>query len=242
MWGVVGATGVGGTQPAPPTRRRLLRTMTTVVAVAALAGCGTTTPLPPRVFSSDAGDGGSSTVVMLIRHGEKPEGRDSGPGLDVDGNEDDSSMTATGWARAHELVDLFDPAPGAAVRAGLARPKAIYAARPTDEGRGMRTRETVGPLAERLGIPVTTRFGKGEEEELAEQVIAEPGPTLISWQHSGIPVIAEAFPGVTPTPPEEWPDDTYDVVWTFTKTADGWHFAQLPELVLPQDDAELIED
>jgi hypothetical protein len=25
------------------------------------------------------------------------------------------------------------------------------------------------------------------------------------------------------------------VVWTFTKTADGWQFAQLPELLLPQD-------
>ena len=47
---------------------------------------------------------------------------------------------------------------------------------------------------------------------------------------------------MTPAPPSEWPDDRYDVIWTFTKTADGWQFAQLPELVLPQDQATPIQD
>jgi hypothetical protein len=30
------------------------------------------------------------------------------------------------------------------------------------------------------------------------------------------------------------PDDRFDVVWTLAKTADGWHFAQTPELTLPR--------
>jgi hypothetical protein len=30
------------------------------------------------------------------------------------------------------------------------------------------------------------------------------------------------------------PDDRFDVVWTLAKTADGWHFAQTPELALPR--------
>ena len=47
---------------------------------------------------------------------------------------------------------------------------------------------------------------------------------------------------MTPTPPTEWPEDRFDVVWTFTRTADGWHFAQLPELVLPQDRSAPIDD
>jgi len=89
---------------------------------------------------------------------------------------------------------------------------------------------------------VDTRFGKGDEEALVEHVISQPGPTLISWQHGEIPAIAQAFPSVTPTPPAEWPDDRFDVIWTFTKTDAGWHFAQLPELVLPQDEASVIED
>jgi hypothetical protein len=32
------------------------------------------------------------------------------------------------------------------------------------------------------------------------------------------------------------------VIWTFTKTADGWQFAQLPELLLPQDQDSPIQD
>ncbi len=36
------------------------------------------------------------------------------------------------------------------------------------------------------------------------------------------------------------PGNRFDVIWTFTKAPDGWHFAQLPELVLPQDQAGVI--
>jgi len=150
-------------------------------------------------------------------------------------------LTEMGWNRAHRLVDLLDPAQGPP-RPGLARPTAIYAAGANDNGEGARTRETVQPLANHLGLPVNTSFGKGDEKALVEHAIAQPGPTLISWQHGEIPAIAEAFPSVTPTPPSEWPDDRFDQVWTLTKTADGWHFAQLPELVLLQDQASIIED
>ena len=87
-----------------------------------------------------------------------------------------------------------------------------------------------------------TDFGKGDEKKLVAQATIEPGPTLISWQHEGLPDIAKAFPNVTPEPPADWPDETYDVIWTFTRTADGWQFAQLPELLLPQDQDSVIKD
>ena len=57
---------------------------------------------------------------MIIRHAEKPDG--SAPGLDEDGNEDDSSLTAVGWQRARGLVDLFDPTRGDSA-AGDRRPR-----------------------------------------------------------------------------------------------------------------------
>jgi hypothetical protein len=155
--------------------------------------------------------------------------------------EDDGSLTPRGWDRARRLADVFDPAQGPP-RPGLARPATIYTAAANDEGRGQRTRETVAPLAERLRITTDTTFGKGDEAGLVEHVIAHPGPALISWQHGEIPAIAKAFPSVTPTPPSEWPDDRFDVVWTFTRTGDGWHFAQVPELALPGDRADPIED
>jgi hypothetical protein len=248
------AVGLMTNAPVSPTRRAVLRTITAIAALAAsavLAGCGSSTePTPgatPGGIAPNTGPTPEDTsgcaaprsLVMIIRHGEKPDG--ANPGVDADGNEDDSSLTEVGWNRAHRLVDLFDPAQDAP-RPGLARPEAIYAAGANDNGEGQRTRETVEPLADKLGIPVDTSFGKGEEKALVKHAISQPGPTLISWQHSGIPTIAEAFPSVTPNPPSEWPDDRFDVIWTFTKTADGWHFAQLPELALPQDEASIIED
>ena len=228
----------------------MLRRITTV-ALALLAssavstGCFAPSPGPTSAATTSAATTSAATaaaappptVVMVIRHGEKPHGADDG--IDAAGNEDDSSLTETGWARAHRLVDLFDPTQGSA-RPGLTRPTAIYAAGANDDGEGARTRETVAPLAEHLGVTVNTGFGKGDEEALVEHVLAHPGTTLISWQHSGLPDIAAAFPAVTPAPPSDWPKNRFDVVWTFTRTADGWAFAQLPELVLPQDRAGVI--
>jgi broad specificity phosphatase PhoE len=223
-----------------------LRTIVALVALAVstvLAGCGSATTEAPGAAPTTGGATSDAAaprdVVMVIRHGEKPDG--SAPGVDAEGNEDSSSLTEVGWERAHRLVDLFDPAQGP-LRPGLARPRAIYAAGANDDGEGQRTRETVQPLADRLGLPVDTSFGKGDEEKLVKHAIAEPGPTLICWQHGELPTIAEAFPGVTPTPPSEWPDDRFDVIWTFTRTADGWHFAQMPELLLPQDQVAVIAD
>jgi hypothetical protein len=201
-----------------------------------LVGCGTTSVLGPRAEPIQNRIA-PTTLVMIIRHGEKPDG--SASGVDANGNADDSSLTRTGWNRAQRLVDLFDPAQGSP-RTGVARPTAIFAAGANGNGEGKRTRETVTPLADELGIPIDTTFGKGEEGALVKRVISWPGPTLISWQHGEIPTIAQAFPSVTPAPPTVWPDDRFDVIWTFTKTADGWHFAQQPELALPQDRPTVI--
>jgi broad specificity phosphatase PhoE len=190
--------------------------------------------------ASPAGSGtGTTTLVMVIRHAEKPDGSD--PGVDAQGHKDDSSLTKAGWERANRLADLLDPATGPP-RPGLATPKAIYAAGANDDGEGLRPRETVMPLAARLGLTTNTNYGAGDEKKLVKQVIAQPGPTLISWQHGGIPDIAKAFPSVTPKPPADWPDSRFDVVWTFTRTADGWQFAQVPELLLPGDKDAVIKN
>lgn len=140
-----------------------------VSAMPAVTGCGAsagpTGTATATATGSAGGDGGraSDSLVMIIRHGEKPSG--STPGVDARGNPDAGSLTDVGWNRARRLVDLFDPADGH-LRAGLARPEAIYAAGANSSGEG--------------------------------------------------------------------------VIWTFTKAPDGWHFAQLPELVLPQDQAGVI--
>jgi len=203
---------------------------------AAVGGCaGSPRPTPPAVPAGAA----PGTLVMVIRHGEKPDG--SHLGVDAQGNDDDSSLTETGWERANRLADLFDPVTGPP-RPGLATPKTVYAAGANDEGEGLRPRETVMPLVARLGVTTNTEYGAGDEKKLVATVITQPGPTLISWQHGGISDIARAFPSVTPKPPSGWPDDRFDLVWTFTRTADGWRFAQVPELVLPGDQDTVIKN
>jgi hypothetical protein len=227
--------------------RNVITTIVALTVSAALTACGTATgtgagaATAPGTSAPELAPAGVAPqdVVMLIRHGEKPDGEL--PGLDAAGNEDDSSLTEVGWQRAHRLVDLFDPAQGAP-RTGLARPAVIYAAGVTDDGEGQRTRETVAPLADALGVPVDTELGRGDEKKLVEDVLAQSGSTLISWQHGGIPEIVDDFPSVSPKPPEEWPSDRFDVVWTLTRTADGWHFTQTPELVLTDDHAGVIEN
>ena len=110
--------------PAAGSQRTLVRAVTAVMAFAmsvVLSGCGTRTsgptPLPPATVAPGA-------VVMVIRHGEKPDS--ANPGVDANGKPDDSSLTAIGWTRAHRLVDIFDPEEGPA-RPGLATPCATSA-------------------------------------------------------------------------------------------------------------------
>jgi hypothetical protein len=149
-------------------------------------------------------------------------------------------LTEIGWERATRLVDLFDPVPGPP------RPGACHAEGdlryPRERRReGLRPRETVMPLAARLGLTLNTSYGAGEEKTLVERAITQPGPTLISWQHSGIPDIAKAFPSVTPKPPSDWPNDRRRHL-DLHGTADGWHFAQVPELLLPGDQDTVIKN
>jgi hypothetical protein len=231
--------------------QRALRTITVggaLLASTALVGCSSILHPPlsapaqpdvppisipaPRATPSGPPTG---TVIMIIRHGEKPDEDVSPlPGINDQGQPDDSSLTSVGWDRARKLVDLFDPSRGD-VKPGLARPKVIYAAKATDEGAGQRTRETVAPLAQKMGTPVNLNYGKGQEEQLVRDAMKQTGPVLISWQHGEIPAITEALGPITPTPPQEWPDQRFDMVWTLTKTDAGWNFAQVPEMVLPGD-------
>jgi hypothetical protein len=216
-------------------RRALLRGISVggaLTATAIVLGCGTGENAPGAGLSGSSATG---KLVMIIRHGEKPDESSPLRGIDAHGSPDNGSLTLAGWRRAHGLADLLAP-PQGPIRAGLARPTVIYAPRAhSDEG--TRSRETVGPLAGRLGITVNTSFDEGDEAALAKQVISGPGPALICWQHGGIPAIVGAFSSVSPTPPGQWPDHRFDMVWTLTRTTENWSFAQIPEMALPGDEA-----
>jgi hypothetical protein len=213
-------------EPFRPTRLEVLRTRVpggVVTASQLLNGSGVgahtvTSASPPADLSG--------ARMMFICPGEGPSASGEPRGVDEAGEPDIDSLTVRGWTRAGALFELFAPATGAP-RPGLARPTAIYAASGT-AGEGLRTRQTVTPLAARLGLPVNTEFGKGEETALAREVASRSEPTLICWRHGELPVIATALAAVALTPPTSWPEDCFDLVWTLAPAAGGWSFHQIP--------------
>ena len=221
----------------PLSRRSLLRVATQGAALAAfpalLGFAPGPAPLPPTApVTAPRGK-----VVMIIRHGEKPSKSAIPVGINLAGQPDTRSLTEQGWIRAASLVGLFVAGPGTG-RTALPRPSTIYASGTGDGAvEGNRPRQTVRPLAMALRVPVDTSFSRGDESRLIAHAAAQPGPTLICWQHGEIPSMAAAFGGAVPAPPRTWPDDRYDVVWTFTSTGTGWRFAQVPERLLPGDAA-----
>jgi hypothetical protein len=206
-----------------------------LAAFPALLGCA---PAPSKKASpGSAASVAPGAVIMVIRHGEKPAKTDTNGGLDLTGQPDIHSLTTQGWTRAAYLVDLF--ATDSAGRARLPRPYVIYASgQGKGDGEGTRPRETVGPLAAALDIPVDTTFSRGQETELAQRAAGQAGqagPTLICWQHESIPAIGAAFAPASPTPPISWPDEVYDRVWVFTAGSGGWRFDDVPQMLLPGD-------
>jgi hypothetical protein len=89
--------------------------------------------------------------------------------------------------------------------------------------------------------------------ELTSQVSKTPPPPIVSAGRAGSRLVAEAdglhvghvheaihhiahhLGEVNPTPPQHWPPDRFDIIWTFTPDEHGWRFAQIPQLLLPGD-------
>jgi len=169
-------------------------------------------------------------MIMIVRHAEKPIAADV-RGVRPNGDHDRHSLSVRGWTRAGALVGLFAPQHGEP-EAGLQRPDAIYASGHADEG-SRRPVQTVTPLAERLGQHIHHGRGLGDEAALAAKLAVHDGAALVAWHHEAIPDIARSLGAVDF--PEHWPDDRFDVVWTFTRDGGGWRFAQVPQLLLAGD-------
>jgi len=172
-------------------------------------------------------------MIMIIRHAEKPDPAGTPFGVTPHGRQDPHSLTVTGWIRAGALAQLFAPSHGQPP-AGLRRPDTIYASAHTG-GHSRRSIQTVDPLAARLGVHVVKHFAPGQEAHLAEEVGARAGATLIAWHHEAIHSICHHLGTADPLPPDHWPPDRFDVIWTFTADGHGWRFAQVPQLLLPSD-------
>src|SRR3989442_14262446 len=127
------------------------------------------------------------TTLILIRHAEKI----------IDPNNPDVDLNADGQERAQELVRMF-------ADSGI---NAIYATQ------YKRTQETVKPLADRLGLPVTM-VNSTATGELVRQIHSDHrGQTiLVSGHNNTVPEIIAALGGPQlPVIPETQFDNLYIV-------------------------------
>jgi hypothetical protein len=179
--------------------------------------------------------------IMLIRHAEKPADPDSEIrlpfGVDGDGNRDQESLTPLGWQRAGALVPFFAPTGAPSREALISVPSALFA--PSHHGTSHRSRQTLEPLARATGLTLRHDRRVGEEEELVADVLGGQGPALIAWEHKTLPRLAALLTEDSVTVPRHWPPDRFDLVWVLDRDEGGWRFAQVPQLLMGGDSAEI---
>ena len=177
----------------------------------------------------------SANRVMIIRHAEKPiAGRVEG--VRARGDRDNASLSALGWQRAGALVNFLETPRSV----HIARPGHVFAVRfdRANVASSRRSRQTVRPLCQALGLRCDERFGEGQEDLLVEAVKQLTGTILIAWAHESIlDIVAALQPS---KPPPEWPDERFDMVWVFDRSARISTFRQVPQQLLAGDRSELI--
>lgn len=126
-------------------------------------------------------------TVIVVRHAEKI----------VDPNNPDVDLSPAGQARAQEIVRVF-------AGAGI---NAVYATQ------YKRTQQTVKPLADKLGLPVTVVNSKNTPDLIGQIRAQHSGQTVfIAGHNNTVPEIIAALGGPQyPTIPETEYDNVYVV-------------------------------
>lgn len=180
--------------------------------------------------------------VMAIRHAEKPTPDGAVQGVTLNGVSNPDELSVRGWQRAGALVSFFASSFGAP-RRGIERPEFLVAPGTTPTETSVRSAHTLQPLAEYLGLAVSTHFLKGQEAELATAIDEfVGGVVLVAWEHKALCDLANAMMGGDERTPQRWPDDRFDVVWVFERddASGAWQFSQVPQLLLAGDSDEPI--
>lgn len=180
-----------------------------------------TEPMPPVT---------ATKIIMIARHGEKPDSKHPGFTDITFSKQDSHSLTANGWIRARDLYpDVF-----AKPKAGLVKPDQVYAA--DGPVAGERMKQTASFLSPALGLSTILKFDKGQEKQLAAELKKQVqlGHTpLVIWEHGNIPALVAALGTTTPKMFKTWPDNRYDVVLVLKSTDGGktWALSQVLEAI-----------
>lgn len=180
-----------------------------------------------------------ASIIMVIRHAEKPDAGNAG--VQLDGSQDDESLIVQGWQRAGALAVLFDPSRASLQSPDLAVPLFLFAAKFDPAKHSKRPFQTLEPLSLKLNLTINDTFKKDDYAKMLADAMACEGNVLIAWQHQDIPAIGNVITGNDTTVPQQWPGDRFDLVWVFTaQTAGGYSFVQVPQLLLAGDQSTPI--
>jgi hypothetical protein len=151
-------------------------------------------------YGDAAVSGLAGDTILIVRHAEKPEGDNGGPGL-----------APAGEARAKDYADYFQHFQVDGV------PVKIDAIIATADSEGSeRPRLTVTPFSQVSGLKIEQPFPDKEVKALAHWLAAgEPDRTiLVAWHHGRLPKLLRelgADPGEL-LPDGVWPEDVYNWV------------------------------
>ena len=138
-----------------------------------------------------------SATLLLIRHGEKS------------GDPEDAMLTAAGQARAQAYVAYFrnlslDSQP-------VAAPSFLIAA--ADSKDSVRSRLTLTPLSQALGLPIDSAVADHDYPQLAQRLLGDArydhATSLVCWHHGQILALARALGAAESALPHIWPDTVF---------------------------------
>jgi len=167
----------------------------------------------------DGASGGSGPqLIMIIRHGEKPE----------DSKEDrDPNLSPRGFERAAALAKVIPK--------DFPHPDFLIATKRSSHSN--RPMETIEPLSKKLHETIEAKFSDEQYPSLAHELLTDPKfngkVVLIAWHHGKIPELAHAL-GATEAP-AKWNGKVFDRVWEITFTGSTPTWSDLPQKALPGD-------
>ena len=158
--------------------------------------------LPNAVYADEMiakavadGRGPANGLVLLIRHAEKPA--------------DGAGLAPLGLKRAYDYVRYFTKM---RVDGSPMRIHALVAA--ADSPYSSRSRLTLTPLGDALGLPIHQPFANRQVKQVARWLAgAPPARTfVVAWHHGTMPKLLASL-GADPEavlPRGDWPDEVYD--------------------------------
>jgi len=165
-----------------------------------------------------------NTVILVIRHAEKPE--------------KGSSLSSEGKARAKAYVKYFKDF---TIDGHPLKLDCLVAAR--DSSTSHRPRLTIEPTAKALGLKIDSRFDDDQAPKLIREFQSRPCGTniLICWHHGEIPQLLHAL-GADPKkllPRSQWPDDVFGWLIQLRYDENGhlYESKRINENLLPGDSA-----